>query len=148
MAKATDNNVLIVEDDMLLSMVEERLVKKLGYNVIAKATSGEDAIEKTKEHRPDVILMDIILKGDMDGIETMEQIRSHSDVPVIYLSGNSDRFNFERAKKTGFSDYLVKPITLHDLRRPFEKALNGSSGGASGHYSENEGEEVNLGRTA
>lgn len=152
MADANDKKVLIVEDDMLLSMVEERLVKKLGYQVIGKATNGEDAIEKMKEHHPDVILMDIILKGEMDGIETMKEIRHHSDVPVIYLSGNSDRFNYERAKKTGFSDYLVKPITLHDLREPFEKALNGkphtNGKQSNGYYSDSGDENVNLGKTA
>lgn len=143
MKNASDKTVLIVEDDMLLSMVEERLVKKLGYDVVAKATNGEDAIRHMREQSPDVILMDIVLKGELDGIETMEKIRMQSDVPVIYLSGNSDRFNYERAKKTGFSDYLVKPITLHDLREPFEKALR------TGSYStENGSEGIQLGKTA
>ncbi len=117
-------NVLIVEDDMLLSLVEERLIEKMGHKVIAKVGSGKEAIEKAKELKPDIILMDIILKGDVDGIEAMEEIRKHSNVPVVYLSGNSDRFNYERAKKTGFTDYLVKPITSNDLYRPFEKAFS------------------------
>ncbi|MDZ7772551.1 MAG: response regulator [Balneolaceae bacterium] len=143
MKNASEKKVLIVEDDMLLSMVEERLVKKLGYEVVAKATNGEDAIRHMHEQSPDVILMDIVLKGELDGIETMEQIRTQSDVPVIYLSGNSDRFNYERAKKTGFSDYLVKPITLHDLRVPFEKALSTEIYGA-----ENGTESIQLGKTA
>lgn len=120
-------NVLIVEDDMLLSLVEERLIEKMGHKVVAKVGSGRDAVDKAKELQPDIILMDIILKGDMDGIEAMEEIRKESEVPVVYLSGNSDRFNYERAKKTGFTDYLVKPITSNDLYRPFEKAFSKSS---------------------
>lgn len=115
--------VLIVEDDMLLSLVEERLVQKLGHEVVAKVGSGKEAIKKTEELNPDLIIMDIILKGDMDGIEAMVAIRKKSDVPVIYLSGNSDRFNYERAKKTGFTDYLVKPITSHDLKKPLREAF-------------------------
>lgn len=117
-------NVLIVEDDMLLSLVEERLIEKMGHKVIAKVGSAKEAIEKARELKPDIILMDIILKGDVDGIQAMEEIRKHSNVPVVYLSGNSDRFNYERAKKTGFTDYLVKPITSNDLYKPFEKAFS------------------------
>jgi CheY-like chemotaxis protein len=99
------------------------LVQKLGHNVIAKVGSGKEAIEKAEELNPDLIIMDIILKGEMDGIEAMEEIRKKSSVPVVYLSGNSDRFNYERAKKTGFADYLVKPITSNDLKRPLHKVF-------------------------
>ncbi len=122
----SENNrarVLIVEDDLLLSMVEERLIKNLGYNVIGQVRSGSEAIEKASELNPDVIVMDISLKGDMDGIETMEVIRRNSEVPVIYLSGSSDRYDYERAKKTNFTGYLVKPVSSGDLKKPFEKAV-------------------------
>lgn len=115
--------VLIVEDDMLLSMVEERLVQKLGCEVVGKVGNGAEAIRKASELKPDIIVMDISLNGDIDGIETMEIIRRESDVPVVYLSGSSDRYDFERAKKTDFSGYLVKPVTVGDLRKPFIKAL-------------------------
>lgn len=126
-----DKRILIVEDDMLLSMVEERLIKKLGFKQVEKATSGSEAIEKNRDFKPDLIVMDIILNGEMDGIQVMEEIRTSSDVPVIYLSGNSDRFNYERAKKTGFTDYLVKPITKDDLLMPFGKVFgNGNFGSA------------------
>ena len=117
--------ILIVEDDMLLSLVEERLVEKLGHQVVAKAGSGEEAIQKCRDHEPDLILMDIVLRGEIDGIQAMEIIRERSDVPVIYLSGNSDRFNYERAKKTGFTEYLVKPITGRDLIKPLNAAFDG-----------------------
>ncbi len=121
--------VLIVEDDMLLSMVEERLIKKLGYDVVGKVTQGSEAVDKASELNPDIIVMDISLKGEMDGIETMEVIRKNSSVPVIYLSGSGDRYSFERAKKTGFTDYLTKPVTSGDLEEPLHSALhqNGSS---------------------
>jgi CheY-like chemotaxis protein len=137
MKESDSKKVLIVEDDMLLSLVEERLIKKMGHEVVAKVVSGEEAITKAKEMEPDLILMDIILKGEMDGIEAMEEIRKVSDVPVVYLSGNSDRFNYERAKKTGFTDYLVKPITNNDLKKPFLKAFEEEVKGSNNYYSEN-----------
>lgn len=118
-----NGRVLIVEDDMLLSMVEERLIQKLGYSVVGKVDRGMDAVDKALELEPDVIVMDISLKGDMDGIETMEMIREKSGVPVIYLSGSSDRYHYERAKKTGFIGFLTKPITSGDLKDPLFSAV-------------------------
>lgn len=116
--------ILIVEDDMLLSLVEERLIEKFGHHVVGKTGSGEEAVEKFVELKPDLILMDIVLKGEMDGIQAMQEIRQLSDVPVIYLSGNSDRYNYERAKQTEFTDYLVKPISSSDLAGPLDRAFS------------------------
>lgn len=124
MDNATSKRVLIVEDDMLLSFVEERILKKLGYQVVDKATTGADAISKACELNPDVIIMDIQLKGEMDGIEAMNKIRKSSNIPVIYLSGNSDRANYKRAEDTNFAGYLVKPVTAKDLKQPLEKVFN------------------------
>ena len=123
MGQNLKGRVLIVEDDMLLSMVEERLIKKLGYEVVGKVTKATDAIDKTGELDPDVIIMDILLNGEMDGIEAMENIRKSSDVPVIYLSGSSDRYYLERAKKTGFAGFLTKPVTGNDLKKPLNLAV-------------------------
>jgi len=125
---AHNGRILIVEDDMLLSLVEERLVLKLGYSVAGKAVSGKEAIQKTKELNPDLILMDISLRGDLDGIETMKLIRKFSSIPVIYLSGNSDKLSIERAKKTNFVDYLIKPVTESDLNTPIARAFELSEG--------------------
>ncbi len=124
MSKENKGKILIVEDDVLLSLVEERLLKKLGYGVAGKAVNGEDAVQKAKNLDPDAILMDISLKGEMDGVQAMELIREFSEVPVIYLSGNSDNYNRERAKKTRYIDYLVKPITADDLVNPLSKAMH------------------------
>ncbi len=148
MNKQSVKNVLIVEDDMLLSLVEERLIEKMGHKVVAKVGTGKDAIDKAKELGPDIILMDIVLKGEIDGIEAMEEIRKHSNVPVVYLSGNSDRFNYERAKKTGFTDYLVKPITSNDLYKPFEKAFADTSEEGTETSVFSRSEQVGLNKTA
>ncbi len=119
--------VLIVEDDKLLALVEERLVERLGFQVVGTAISGEEAIILVQENNPDIILMDISLKGEMDGIDAVEKIRKELNTPVIYLSGNSDKFNYERAKKTNFIDYLVKPVTADDLVGPLKKAVSAIS---------------------
>lgn len=115
--------VLIVEDDMLLSMVEERLIKQLDYEVVGKVDNGSDAIDKVSELNPDILVMDISLKGDLDGVETMHQLRKNSSVPVIYLSGSADRYQKERAKKTGYIEFLTKPVTAVDLKEPLSDAL-------------------------
>lgn len=133
----TKGNIFIVEDDMLLSLVEERLLLKLGYKVAGKASTGEEAVSKIKNLRPDVILMDISLNGKMDGIETMSEIRRFSSVPVIYLSGNSDQANMKRAKDTAYIDYLVKPITEKDLIEPLNKAMRPKKSGRKSNRSIN-----------
>lgn len=111
----TKKRVLIVEDDMIISLVVENMIKELGYHVVAKATSGEKAIELADDHQPDLILMDIRLKGTMDGIEAVEQIKSRIDTQVIYLTGNSDKSNYERAISTKCVDLITKPFTLKEL---------------------------------
>lgn len=117
-------NVLIVEDDMILSMVLERMILKLNHSVVGKVITGKEAIESAIELDPDLILMDIQLKDDIDGISAMHQIRDHSSVPVIYITGNSDEYNLSRAKETEYVDYLVKPIQMSDLKSSIDKAFN------------------------
>lgn len=109
---------------MIIAMVLERMVKKLDHNVLDKVITGAKAIEKAQELDPDLILMDIQLKDDIDGIEAMQEIRDSSDVPVIYITGNSDQYNLNRARETNFIEYLVKPIRMDDLKRSFAKAFS------------------------
>ncbi len=116
--------VLIVEDDMIISMVLERMIIKLGHEVINKVITGQDAIDSTMELGPDLILMDIQLKDDIDGITAMQKIRETSDVHVIYITGNSDQYNLSRAKETNFVDYLVKPIQMSHLKNSLSKAFS------------------------
>lgn len=120
----SEKKVLIVEDDMIISMVLERMIKKLGHEVVKKVIAGQDAINTTFELNPDLILMDIQLKDDIDGITAMEKIRKKSDVHVIYITGNSDQYNLERARETNFIDYLVKPIQMNHLKKSISKAFS------------------------
>lgn len=100
----------------------ERMVQNLGHTVLDKVTSGEAAIESAKKHNPDIILMDIRLQGEMDGIEAMSEIRRSSDVPVIYITGNSDENYRKRVEESNPLDFLTKPITQGDLSRSFSCA--------------------------
>ena len=115
--------VLIVEDDMIIAMVLERMIKKLNYTVIDKVITGEDAINCANQNEPDLILMDIQLKDSIDGITAMEKIRANSNVPVIYITGNSDQFYVNRAKATDYIDYLVKPIQMKELQESIDKVF-------------------------
>lgn len=110
-------NILIVEDDRVLSLMLSRMVQRIGHSVVDTVTMGESAVEIMGNGEVDLILMDIMLEGQIDGIEAMEQIRSHSEVPVIYVTGNSDKSTIERAEQTGFIAYLVKPIIFDQLKK-------------------------------
>ncbi|MGH7258777.1 MAG: response regulator, partial [Nitrospiraceae bacterium] len=91
-------NILVVEDEPIVAKDIQLSLRRLGYRVPATATSGEEAIRKAKESHPDLILMDIVLKGKMDGVETVQHIRKQYDVPVIYLTAYADDHTLERAK--------------------------------------------------
>lgn len=117
---SVSKRVLIVEDDMIISLVVENMIKKLGYTLVGKAASGEEAIELAKEHEPEIILMDIRLKGEMDGIEAIIKIKENIDTEVIYLTGNSDKANYERAKATNCIDLISKPFTIGELVRSLD----------------------------
>ncbi|MEP1152183.1 MAG: response regulator [Balneola sp.] len=113
--------VMIVEDDLILNLLYESYLEKLGYGAEGELVYGKTAIEVAKRIKPDLILMDISLEGDMDGIEAMLEIRKFSDVPVIYITGNSDPYHVDRAKETNYLDYLVKPIEFDVLKKSLEK---------------------------
>lgn len=124
MGKKGKKEVLIVEDDMIISMVLERMITKLGLTVVDKVIAGRQAVERARQYDPDLILMDIQLKDDIDGITAMQEIRSFSDVQVIYITGNSDQYNLSRARETEFVDYLIKPIQMNHLESSIAKAFS------------------------
>jgi len=111
--------VLIVEDDLIISLVLDRMVHQLGHELVAKVTKGEKAIEIVQKELPDIILMDIRLAGELDGIETMQEIQKKQHIPVIYITGNNDKRNRERAKHTNYIDFLIKPVTAEQLQQCF-----------------------------
>ncbi|MCK4911333.1 MAG: response regulator [Thermodesulfovibrionales bacterium] len=116
-------SVLIVEDEIIVAMDLRLSVEDMGYDVSAIAFSGHDAILQAASLRPDVILMDIKLKGEMDGISAVEHIRKEMDVPVIYITGNSDDSTMERAMQSGPAAYISKPVIDELLRNTIEKVV-------------------------
>jgi two-component system cell cycle sensor histidine kinase/response regulator CckA len=112
--------ILIVEDEAILALNVQRLLNRLGYDAFGIATSGEDAIEIARRERPDLIMMDIHLRGKLDGIQVAERIRAFLDAPVIYTSAFSDDETLERAKKTEPSAFLLKPYEIKDLQVAIE----------------------------
>ncbi len=115
--------ILIVEDDQVLSLMLSRMVQRIGHEVANTVTKGEDAIDLVRQNTLDLILMDIMLEGDIDGVDAMKQIRQKSDIPVIYVTGNSDKSTIERAKETNYVSYLVKPIVFDQLKKAIGRVL-------------------------
>ncbi len=118
-----DTKILVVEDEVVVADDIQKSLNNLGYTVPAIASSGEAAIKKAGEHALDLVLMDIVLQGRMDGIEAAKQIRSRYDIPVVYLTAFSDKKTLERAKLTDPFGYIVKPFKERDLKIALEIAL-------------------------
>jgi len=116
-------SVLIVEDELVIAMDLRLSLEAMGYDVPAIAFSGHDAILQAASLKPDIILMDITLKGDMDGISAVEHIQREMDVQVIYVTGNSDESTMERAMHTGPAGYIRKPVIVERLQVEIEKAV-------------------------
>jgi len=119
----TDARILVVEDEIIVSKDIENRLKNLGYAVSAVASSGEEAINKAEETHPDLVLMDIILKGDMDGMESAKQIRDRFNIPVVYLTAYADDKTLQRAKITEPYGYILKPFEERELHTAIEMAL-------------------------
>lgn len=117
------STILIVEDDKNVAAVLEARLQSFGYNVCTVAETGAQAILQNRSHEPDLILMDILLKGDMNGIETAEQIGSEYDVPIIYLSCLNTDEVMDRAARTNPYGYIIKPYNNSELRLTIEIAL-------------------------
>lgn len=115
--------ILVVEDDRAAATALQELLKDLGFTSPAVASSGEEALERLGEDRPDLVLMDVRLSGQMDGVETAERLRLQHDIPVVFLSAYSDDETIQRAKLTEPFGYLVKPIHRRDLHIAVEMAL-------------------------
>jgi DNA-binding LytR/AlgR family response regulator len=116
-------NVLVIEDESIVSKDIQYSLKKLGYNVIGAAPTGEKAVELAEELRPDIILMDIMLKGKITGIEASAQIKEKLNIPVIFLTAYADENTLAKAKVTEPYAYIIKPFKEIDLHTSIEMAL-------------------------
>ncbi len=115
--------ILIVDDEVVVAEDIRRQLRSLGYVVVGVVASGSEAVQLAGEHRPDLILMDIKLKGPMDGIEAARTIQSQYRIPVMYLTAFSDEETLDRARQTLPLAYLIKPFVSSDLRAALELAL-------------------------
>lgn len=115
--------ILIVEDERIVAGDIRSRLRRLGYTVVDMVSTGEEAILRAEALHPDLVLMDIRLEGDMDGIQAAEAIRSRLDIPVIYLSAFADKQTVERAKVTEPFGYLIKPFEDSELHSTIEVAL-------------------------
>lgn len=116
-------SILIVEDERITAADIANRLRRLGYNVPAIAYSGEEAVEKAAELRPDLVLMDIHLKGGMDGIQAAERMRDRFGVPVAYLTGHADDDTLARAKRTAPLGFILKPFDERELHSTIQMAL-------------------------
>lgn len=107
--------IVIVEDDLIIMELHRHYVENLGHEVVGTFTSGTEVIEYFKENTADLILMDIRLEDKTDGIETMREIQESTSVPVVYITGNTEDSNLERAVGTNIKGFLSKPLAVEDL---------------------------------
>ncbi|MCA1761464.1 MAG: LytTR family transcriptional regulator DNA-binding domain-containing protein [Cryomorphaceae bacterium] len=116
-------NVLVVEDESIVSKDIQHSLKKLGYNVVGSSSTGEKAIELALELKPDIVLMDIMLKGELTGIQASEQIKAKLNIPVVYLTAYADEATLEKAKVTEPYGYIIKPFKEIDIHTSIEMAI-------------------------
>lgn len=116
--------ILVVEDEYIIAVNLQENLEALGYTVIDLASSAEESIVKATTLRPDLVLMDIRLQGEKDGIQAAEQIWNRLQIPVIYVTGHSDKSTLERAKVTFPFGYILKPVRDKELYVAIETALN------------------------
>ena len=115
--------ILVVEDEIIIAMEIEDRLDTLGYEVVEVVSSGAEAIQAAAEMQPDLVLMDIMLKGPMDGIQAASQIQARFHIPVIYLTAYADENTLQRAKISRPFGYLLKPFEKRELQIAIEIAL-------------------------
>lgn len=115
---------MIVEDEMLIAANISLQLAALGYEVCGIFPRADEALAHIRQHPPDIILLDIHLKGDTDGIEMAHQMQQHQNIPIIYLTANSDTTHFDRAKATNPFAFISKPFKKLDLQRAVELTVN------------------------
>lgn len=116
--------ILIVEDEMIIAANISLQLSKLGYEVTGIVSRGEEVLSHVKQNRPDIVLLDVQLKGKLDGIETAMVMQNEFDIPIIYLTANADDSNFNRAKTTNPFAFISKPFKKLDLQRAIELTVN------------------------
>jgi len=115
--------ILVVEDELLIARTLSKKLEKMGYQLTDIVSSGDAALESIKQNPPDLILMDIVIKGDKDGIETAREIYQNHNLPIIYLTAYADDQTLQRAEETGCYGYILKPYLEKELHANIKMAL-------------------------
>src|SRR5438270_5441600 len=116
-------SALIVEDELLIAEELRDRLERLGFSVLPTVDSAAAAINAAIQNRPNLILMDIRLKGSMDGVEAAQQIRRQVDVPIVYLTAYSDAGTVERAKASEYDGFILKPFQRRELQSTIKVAM-------------------------
>jgi len=116
--------VLIVEDDLILSIALSMMLKKIGFNNVHKVSGAQEARKKMAEWNPDLLIMDINLGPGITGIDFVKEVQEDYKIDVIYITGNSDMFNRMQAGETNYLDYLTKPVTPAELKKSLSKLFS------------------------
>lgn len=116
-------DILIVEDKALTAMEIEQKLQSLGYGIKGRVDNGKDAIHQAFELEPDLILMDLRLKGEMTGIDAAREINQHRDIPIVFMTAHTEVETTELARETGPAGYIAKPVDEEELYAVLEIAL-------------------------
>jgi len=119
-----NTRILLVEDEAIIALDAKNMLTALGYTVIGVVSSGEESVVQSRELMPDLVLMDIVLDGEIDGIEAARRIRAELNIPVIYMTAHADIATVRRARDTAPYGYVLKPINQPDLFSTIDSALN------------------------
>jgi len=114
---------LIVEDEILIAEELRERLSRLGFSVIAAVDTAEEGIAIATSERPDLVLMDVRLKGEKDGVQAAKEIRQQVDVPIVFVTAYSDRLTVDRAKGTEHDAYILKPFQRSELQSTIEVAM-------------------------
>jgi two-component system, cell cycle sensor histidine kinase and response regulator CckA len=120
-------SILIVEDEGIVAYDLAVNVQQMGFAVVGTTATGEEAIQLARRYRPTLILMDVQLGGAMDGIAAAQQIHNELNLPILFLTANSDLGSDERMRSAGSVGRILKPFDKHDVRIQIEKALCASA---------------------
>jgi len=115
--------ILVAEDENIVALNIKKTLESIGYKVTAVVNNGEDAVKQAEKNKPDLILMDIMLKGLTDGIEAAEIISQKFNIPIVFLTALSDEKTIDRAAFTKPYGYLLKPFTTQEMHTAVENAL-------------------------
>ncbi len=118
------HKILIVEDQRIVAKDLEVRLQKLGYDIVDSVITGQAAIESARKHQPDLILMDILIEGDLDGIETANIILAETPIPIVYLTAQADKQTFKRATASSPYGYILKPFQQREIEVTIETVLN------------------------